>query len=160
VIGAGGLGQFAIQYLKLLANARVIAVDRIQAKLVRAKDLGADDALLPPQTSKMPSARAVFDFVGSRKSLALAAKVVDQGGILVQIGEAGGRLPFGFDTVPSEAHVTTSVWGSLDELRTVVDLARRDRITWHVETLPLERANDALRRVRRGQVLGRLVLTL
>ncbi len=159
VIGVGGLGQFAIQYLKLLANARVVAVDRIPAKLRRAKDLGADDALLPQQAGALPPARAVFDFVGSPRSLALGAKVVEQGGILVQIGEAGGRLPFGFDTVPSEAHVTTSVWGSLDELRAVVDLARRGRITWHVETLPLDRANDALRRVRRGQVLGRLVLT-
>jgi len=159
VIGAGGLGQFAIQYLKLLASARVIAVDRIPAKLERARELGADDAVLPENAGRLPHARAVFDFVGSQESLALGADVVEQGGILVQIGEAGGKLPFGFETVPSEAHVTTSVWGSLDELRAVVDLSRQGRITWHVETLPLERANDALRRVRRGQVLGRLVLT-
>lgn len=159
VIGAGGLGQFAIQYLKLLTEARVAAVDRLPAKLTRARALGADDALLPEDARTLPPARAVFDFVGSRRSLALGGKLVDRGGILVQIGAAGGRLPFGFDLVPGEAYLTTSVWGSLDELRAVVDLARRGRITWHVETLPLERANEALRRVRRGQVLGRLVLT-
>ncbi len=70
----------------------------------------------------------------------------------------GGRLPCGFETVPYDAHLSTSVWGSLEELSAVVDLARRGGITWHVETLPLAQVNEALRRVRRGQVLGRLVL--
>ena len=55
-------------------------------------------------------------------------------------------------------HATTSVWGSLEELHTVVDLARQGAVTWHVETMPLAEANEALRRVRQGKVLGRLVL--
>ncbi|MDR5698086.1 MAG: zinc-binding dehydrogenase [Armatimonadota bacterium] len=70
----------------------------------------------------------------------------------------GGHLPFGFDSVPYEAHLTTSVWGSLRELSEVVNLARQGKITWHVETLPLTEVNQALCRVRRGQVRGRLVL--
>ncbi|MDR7471142.1 MAG: NAD(P)-dependent alcohol dehydrogenase [Armatimonadota bacterium] len=158
VIGVGGLGQFAVQYLKMLARVRVAAVDRIPAKMRRARDLGADDAMSPDAAGTLPPARAVFDFVGSRRTLALGAACLERGGILVQVGAAGGHLPFGFDTVPYEVHLTTSVWGSLEELSAVVDLARRGRITWDVETLPLAQVNDALRRVRRGQVMGRLVL--
>src|SRR5207237_5276163 len=45
VIGCGGLGQFAIQYLKLLTDARVIAVDSVAAKQRRALELGADEAV-------------------------------------------------------------------------------------------------------------------
>jgi len=158
VIGTGGLGQFAVQYLKMLAKARVVAIDRVPAKLRLARELGADDAVSPDAAGTLPPVRAVFDFVGSRRTLALGVAALERGGILVQVGAAGGRLPFGFDTVPHEAHLTTSVWGSLEELAAVVDLARRGMITWHVETLPLAKANEALRRVRRAQVMGRLVL--
>lgn len=50
------------------------------------------------------------------------------------------------------------MWGSLRELHEVVGLARSGRLRWHVETLPLEQVKEALERVRRGRVLGRLVL--
>jgi D-arabinose 1-dehydrogenase-like Zn-dependent alcohol dehydrogenase len=34
-----------------------------------------------------------------------------------------------------------------------------DELRWHVEAIPLDRANEALDRVCRGDVAGRLVLT-
>ena len=68
-------------------------------------------------------------------------------------------LPFSFGGVPYEATFTTSTWGSRADLAAVLDLARRGELEWHVEALPLELANDAHERLRRGDVLGRLVLT-
>jgi hypothetical protein len=41
----------------------------------------------------------------------------------------------------------------------VVEDARRGDVRWDIEALPLARANDALGRVRRGDVVQRLVLT-
>jgi D-arabinose 1-dehydrogenase-like Zn-dependent alcohol dehydrogenase len=41
----------------------------------------------------------------------------------------------------------------------VLEHARRGELQWHVDALPLEHANEALERLRRGDVLGRLVLT-
>lgn len=157
VIGAGGLGQFAIQYLRLLTDARVVAVDPAETKRGRALELGAEDAV-PPGGLDL-SARVVLDFVGSDATLELAGRTVERAGVVVQIGEGGGTLPFSFASVPYEATVTTSAWGSLEDLAAVLDLARRGEIEWHVETLRLEDANVALDRLRRGEVLGRLVLT-
>lgn len=156
VVGAGGLGQFAIQYVKLLSPTGVVAVERNRAKHRWLRELGADEVRHPRQP--VPPACAVFDFVGSPTSLRLGLRALEPGGILIQVGAAGGQVPFGFDRVPPEAHLTTSVWGSLQELREVVELARSGKLRWHVEALPLERANEALARVRRGAVLGRLVL--
>ncbi|MDR5710113.1 MAG: alcohol dehydrogenase catalytic domain-containing protein [Armatimonadota bacterium] len=156
VVGAGGLGQFAVQYLKLLSLARVVAVERDRRKFPWVLELGADRVVRP--TEEVPPARAVFDFVGSSASLRLGLKVLEPGGILVQVGAAGGHVPFGFDRVPPEVHLTNSVWGSLGELHEVVELAQSGKLRWHVETLPLERANEALDRLRGGRVLGRLVL--
>jgi D-arabinose 1-dehydrogenase-like Zn-dependent alcohol dehydrogenase len=38
-------------------------------------------------------------------------------------------------------------------------LAQAGEVRWHVEAVPLDRADEALDRVRRGDVAGRLVLT-
>jgi alcohol dehydrogenase, propanol-preferring len=156
VIGAGGLGQFAIQYVRLFTQARVVAVDHSEAKLARARELGASEAVLPWESPA--AARAVLDFVGSNQTLALAAKVVERGGIVVQIGEAGGSVPFGLGVGPDEAVFTTVIWGSLEDLKAVLNCARRGALQWDVEALPLAEANSALKRLRQGEVRGRLVL--
>ncbi len=158
VIGCGGLGQFAVQYLKMQTDAEVVAIDLDERKRARALELGADDARAPDRTEDLAPARAVFDVVGSDETLALAARLVGPTGIVVLIGEAHGRLPFGHDAIPAEAHLTNAIWGSMKDLKAVVGLAQRGEMTWHVETMPLEKVNEALDRVRRGDVTGRLVL--
>ncbi len=156
VIGVGGLGQFAVQFLKLLTNARVVALDRSAGKLTRAISLGADEAMSTCYFRS--SARIVFDFVGSEDTLRFAGRIVERGGAVVQIGEAGGQIPFGLGTVPHEAIFTTSIWGSLDDLKAVLEYARAGKILWDIECLPLDDVNDALDRMRHGDVCGRLVL--
>lgn len=157
VLGVGALGQFAIQYLKLLTRARVIAVDLNERKLRRALDLGADEAVTPENVTR--SARAVLDFVGSNETLALAVRILERGGILTQVGEGGGRMSFGMRHVPHESSFTTSIWGSMQDLSAVLEYAREDRLDWQIEPLPLESVNEALTRLRKGDVQGRFVLT-
>lgn len=156
IVGAGGLGQFAIQYGKLLTAARVVAVDVDERKRARALELGADDAVAPEDADE--PAAAVIDFVGSDDTLVFAAQIVQPTGAILHVGAAGGRLIYGFNALASEATIGTSILGSLDELRAVLEHARRGDVRWHVEALPLERANEALERLRRGDAVQRLVL--
>jgi propanol-preferring alcohol dehydrogenase len=134
----------------------VVAADIDEAKQSRALALGADEAV-PPDALERP-VRAVLDFVGSNESIALAARIVDRSGTIVLIGEAGGRLDYHFRALPFETSLTTSVWGSRNDLAAVLKLASRGKLRWDVETLPLELANEAIDRLRRGEVTGRLVL--
>jgi propanol-preferring alcohol dehydrogenase len=167
VIGAGALGQFALQYLRLLpehgrelfVGVRELDPDRLE----RAAGLGADVGLLavePALTIEGMGGRAaaVLDFVGSDDSLAHAADVVAPGGLVVVVGESGGEFRFGIDRLAPEAAITTIAWGSADDLRDVVRLAERGRLGWDVETLPLRDAAAAHDRLRAGSVRGRLVL--
>jgi|SRR5919204_1012624 propanol-preferring alcohol dehydrogenase len=156
VVGAGGLGQFAIQYVKLLSDAKVLAVDTDERKRARAVDLGAD-AALPPEAVDHP-VRVALDFVGSAATLELAARVVEPAGAIIVVGAARGSIPFGMTLVPWEAELSVSLWASLDDVAATLELARRDELRWHVEALPLEQANEALDRLRRGDTTGRLVL--
>jgi len=167
VIGAGALGQFAVQLLRLLPSVGrelVVGVREIDpARLERAAELGADVGLLavePELTVGGLGGRpdVVLDFVGDDDTLAHAAEVVAPGGAILLVGEAGGHVSFGFERPSIEAWLTTVAWGSPQDLRDVVRLARRGRLRWNVETVPLAEAATAHERVRTGNVDGRLVL--
>src|SRR3712207_6304212 len=72
VIGTGGLGHVAIQILRAITGATVVALDIDEEKLALAREVGAHHAL-PSDTSAVGAikdltsglgASAVFDFVG------------------------------------------------------------------------------------------------
>jgi len=156
VLGAGGLGQFAIQYLRLLTDAEVIAGDPSPAKQARARELGAGHASAPDELDG-PST-VVLDFAGADQSLAAAARLVARQGLVVVVGLYGGRIPFGLGAVPHEARFMSSIWGSPAELDELLALARRERIEHTVEVMALADAEHAHQRLRRGEVAGRVVL--
>jgi len=156
VLGAGGLGQFGIQYLRLLTDAVVDVGDPSSQKRERALELGAEAAAAPADLDGPYD--AVLDFVGSDDSLAHAGRLVDRQGIAIVIGLFGGRIPFGLGAVPHEAHFMSSIWGSRDELAELIELAQRERLEYTIDTMPLESAQEAHDLVRGGQARGRIVL--
>jgi propanol-preferring alcohol dehydrogenase len=156
VIGAGGLGQFAVQYLRLMSDAEVWAVDPSEAKRRRALELGAAGAATADDLEGRFD--AVLDFVGAATTLDLAARVVQRRGIVVAVGLAGGRVPFGLGAVPHEAQFMSSIWGTVAELGELVAFAHRHRLQDTVEVVPLADAAVAHERLRSGDVAGRIVL--
>jgi propanol-preferring alcohol dehydrogenase len=156
VLGAGGLGQFGIQYVRLLSDAAVAAGDPSAQKRERALELGAEAAADPAELEG--PFEVVLDFVGSDESLARAAQLVDRKGLVEVIGLFGGRIPFGLGAVPHEARFMSSIWGSRNELAELIALAQREELQYTLETLPLEQAQTAHDRLRRGEARGRLVL--
>jgi len=166
VIGAGALGQFVLQYLRLVPESGaglVVGVSEpVPERMARAIELGADVALggEPEAWTRQLGGLAdvVLDFVGTDSTLARAAAVIETDGLLILVGEAGGSLSFGFDRVTIESWLTTVAWGSLDDLRRVVDLAESGQVQWDIDTLPLAEASAAHERLRASDVRGRLVL--
>lgn len=156
VIGVGGLGQFAIQWLRLVSDCSVTAVDTAPEKLRRALELGADEAY--PPIAEMEPAPVVLDFVASPDSLRLARSVVRRRGRIVIVGGGGATIAVGMEGIPYETWVTTSIMGSRSDVTTVLEHARRGNVECHVEELPLDGADAALGRLREGTVTGRLVL--
>lgn len=167
VIGAGALGQFALQLLRLVppdGRELIVAVRELDpARLERAAELGADVGLLavePELTIEGLGGRpdVVLDFVGTDGTLAHAAEIVAPGGVVLLVGEAGGQLDFGMERPTIEAWLTTVAWGAPQDLRDAVRLARRGRLRWSVDHMPLADAPEAHRRLRNGEVEGRIVL--
>jgi propanol-preferring alcohol dehydrogenase len=168
VIGAGGLGQMAIQLLRALsAVTRIVAVDTAPSKLETAKLLGADEGLLAgdeavkriKDMTRDQGANLVIDMVGANSTLQMAAQVARTLGHLTIVGLAGGALPVNFSSPPHECSVASPYWGSITELMEVVSLAQAGKIRMLVEHFPLERASEAYRLLHDGKINGRAVIT-
>lgn len=158
VIGAGGLGQYAIQLLARLADADVTAADTVASRRATAVDLGARSAFSLDE-AEPESFDAIIDFVGAAQTLSSAVRLVRRGGVVVLVGMFDGTVPFGLGRQPSEAWLTTSIWGTRQDLQDLLDLNRAEPLRHLVDHLPLREANNAHQLLRDGQSRGRLVLT-
>ena len=168
VVGAGGLGLACIGVLRALGHRRIVCVDVDEAKLAGARNAGATevvDARGPDVTARIVEAAggpvlAVIDLVNGSATAAFAVPALRKGGKLVQVGLFGGEMRVPLPIMPMRAlTIQGSYVGSPKELREVVALAQEGRLP----PLPVERVarantNEALHRLRNGQVHGRLVL--
>jgi propanol-preferring alcohol dehydrogenase len=165
VIGVGGLGSIAVQLLRTLTPARIVAVDLREGARSLALRYGAAAALdaagLTPADAREAlggGATLVLDFVGNDATLALAAGSLEIGGHVALVGLGGGTFPMTFGTVPLEWSLRRPSWGTLPELHEVVALAASGAIEIPVERLSLEETLDGYRRLHDGEVEGRTVV--
>ena len=165
VIGAGGLGHIAVQLLKLLTPAAVIAVDRSREALDLALELGADHAVTS-DAGVVASVRdvsgggvqAVVDFVGDGEVPLQAIDMLRRGGTYFVVGY-GGTLEVPLATiVVNELTVVGNLVGTHAELEELVGLAAAGRVTVRSRQYPLAEINQAVDDLRNGRVLGRAVL--
>jgi alcohol dehydrogenase, propanol-preferring len=169
VIGVGGLGHLAVQLVHAVAaDARVIAVDTREEALELARRLGVHAAVRPgSETHRAVMASAdgrgadvVLDFVGAQATIDLGAALLRPAGELVLVGSGGGRLVVSKPgALPAGARVRLPFWGSRTELVQVVELARGGRLEVETTTMALADAAAAFDQLRRGEIVGRLVLT-
>ena len=168
VIGAGGLGGYGIQLLKVLTGARVIATDTDQRRLDNAGALGAD--VLVPSDDRIDErlrdatdgrgAQAVLDFVGTDATIATALASVRAAGRVVIVGAGGGSARVGWGASPPDCHVYVSFASTAADVHEVIALARAGRLTIPVETFPFAEVELAYDRLRRGELLGRAVVIM
>ncbi len=163
VIGVGGLGLLAVQFLRSLCSARVIAVDGSSARTQLAKEHGADFTL-EAATSNSDAVREftsgagaqfVLDCVGVEATLKTAIGSLARGGKLTLVGAGGGLVPFGLHELPWGAQASTSLNGGSVNLAEVIELARIGRIKVPVDRYPLSRVEDAYRDLATGRLRGR-----
>ncbi|MER5753383.1 NAD(P)-dependent alcohol dehydrogenase [Streptomyces sp. NPDC002088] len=166
VIGAGGLGHVAIQLLRAMTPARVIALDVSEDKLRLAREVGAHEAVLSDARAAAAvreltggvGAEAVFDFVGAQPTVTTAGAVAAVEGDVTLVGIGGGALPVGFGSLPFEVSVNAPYWGSRSELIEVLALARSGAVSVHTETFSLDEAPLAYERLHEGRINGRAVI--
>jgi propanol-preferring alcohol dehydrogenase len=165
VIGIGGLGLYAVQFLRQLTGARIVAIDSSKARLKLAREYGADDIVTTGpnaadqirEISGGIGAAFVLDCVGVNETLATGVAVLSWRGRLAMVGAGGGSIPFDFFKMPPGAQLVTSLNGGV-ALKEVLDMAGLGRIKTLVDRYPLSEVKQAYDDFEHGHLVGRAVV--
>jgi len=166
VIGVGGLGLYAVQFLRQLTGARVVAVDSHEGRLKLAREYGADDVVISgPHAAEQIrelsggiGAAFVLDCVGVNATLAEGVAALSWRGRLVMVGAGGGSIPFDFFKMPPGAQFVTSLNGGGVALKEVIDMAALGRIKSLEDRYPLSAVKQAYEDFEHGHLTGRAVV--
>ncbi|MFC3382700.1 alcohol dehydrogenase catalytic domain-containing protein [Couchioplanes azureus] len=167
VLGAGGLGLFAVQFLRALTAARVVAVDPGPDRRALAQEAGAvpvdgvdaSTAGRLRQLTGRAGADAVLDFVGTDETIAAGVAAVRAGGAYGLVGSAGGRLakPW-FGTLPRDGEVYTFQGATIADTQEAIALAGAGLIHNRVEEFGFDAVDEAYSRLAAGSLTGRAVV--
>jgi propanol-preferring alcohol dehydrogenase len=169
VIGVGGVGHIAVQILKAMTPATIIALDVNEAALSHVRDHAEHAWVVDDSTTERVmkatgrrGADAVLDVVGSSETLQLAAGLVAAYGAIRAIGLGGGEIPFqarwGKASVPWGVSFARPYSGTLQDMADAVALARTAAIRPLVTRYPLSEWERVFDMLEAGQVRGRAVL--
>lgn len=169
ISGIGGLGHLAIQYAKGM-GLHVVAVDVADDKLRLAQKLGADLAVNAAREPD-PAGFVVKETGGGAHGVLITAPAISafhQGvamtrrrGTCVLVGLPPGDFPTPlFDVVLKRITIRGSLVGTRQDLTESLEFAAEGKARADIERQPLEAVNTVLDRLKRGDVEGRIVLSV
>jgi threonine dehydrogenase-like Zn-dependent dehydrogenase len=158
VWGIGGLGAHAVQLLRLVGAAPVIAVDPLPAARQRALDFGADLALdprAPDIAEKIEAATngkgldAAFDFAGVSAVREQAVAALARNGMLVLVGLTPEPIAITNSVAFSarRCHLAGHYGSAPEHIEQLVNLARHGRLDISKSVtarIPLTKAGEAV----------------
>jgi len=172
IVGAGGLGLWAVQLAKVMypGKVHIIAVDVEQSKLDLAKSFGADEGVIWNRSAtEEENAAAVtkngkvnggIDYIGSGVTSSTGFKCLVRNGTLVMVGLHGGAL-----TVPTtevvlqQKAVRGNIVFSMSQFKELVNLVAENNITYPCIThYTLDQVNEALDLLEKGKINGRAIV--
>ncbi|MGA9544986.1 MAG: zinc-dependent alcohol dehydrogenase [Candidatus Sulfotelmatobacter sp.] len=166
VFGVGGLGHLAVQ-IGCELGADVTAIDISEEKLVLAKTLGASKTLnaasdkVVQQLRSQGGVHVALVTSAAKAAYDMAFYCVRPTGVLLAVGLPAQDICFPpILMAAGEIRIQASAVGTRQDLLEVLALGAAGRVHCEVATRPLSEANEVLDKLRRGQVSGRLALSL
>jgi propanol-preferring alcohol dehydrogenase len=160
VIGVGGLGHMALQILRAISNAHIIAYARSKKSLDFALELGANEARNSTEESSFEpmSVDVVLDFVGSAVTIAQSASIIKPLGHIVVVGRGSGTFDFKHNAMPYGATISTTFGGSKFELMELISLVKEGKVKAHITKFTLDEVEKAYKLLEEGKIKGRGVI--
>ncbi|MFE1876872.1 NAD(P)-dependent alcohol dehydrogenase [Streptomyces sp. NPDC059496] len=172
ILGAsGGVGSFAVQVAKAYGAHVTGVCSAAKADLVRS--LGADEVLDYTQQDPVDGTRrydVILDIAGNRPIARLRRSLTPRGTLVIVGGEGGGKWIGGNQRQLGAMLLTPFVGHRLRahgtlvrqrDLEALTELIEAGSVTPAVDrTYPLAELPDAIRRLRDGQVRGKIAVRL
>src|ERR1700689_3816165 len=166
VFGVGGLGHLAVQ-IGCELGADVTAIDISEEKLALAKSLGASRTLnaasdkVVQQLRSQGGVHVALVTSAAKAAYDMAFYCVRPTGILLAVGLPAQDICFPpILMAAGEIRIQASAVGTRQDLQEILDLGAAGKVHCEVATQPLSQANEVLEQLRRGEVSGRLVLSI
>ncbi|WP_421792666.1 NADPH-dependent aldehyde reductase Ahr [Hyphobacterium sp.] len=162
VIGIGGLGHLAVKFLKAW-GCEVTAFTSTGAKAEEARAMGAHRIVNSRDEDALKAEKGRYDMVLSTvnvplkwsryiSALAPRGKLHMVGAVMEPMPVAAGML------MDNQRSVTGSSVGAPATIATMLEFCARHDITAQTEHLPMSRINEAIDRLKKGDVRYRFVL--
>ncbi len=163
VIGIGGLGHMAVEFLKAW-GCEITAFTSSEKKKTEAIKLGADRTLDSRDTSEIAAAAGSFDFIMSTVNVTLDwntyISTLKPKGRLHFVGATLEPLDIAvFPLIGGQRSVSGSPVGSPETIAKMLDFAVQHNIKPVIEKYSFDKINDAIERLRSGKAHYRIVLT-
>ncbi|MDQ0139993.1 Zn-dependent alcohol dehydrogenase [Cupriavidus necator] len=174
VIGCGGIGLATVNSAAIAGAGRIIAIDRVPAKLELARKFGATDVVNTGDGNVLEAVRTLtgggvhhaFEAIGLKETTEQAFAMLRRGGTATVIGmiAPGVKIELKGSDFLGEKRIQGSLMGSNRfpvDMPRMVDfyLAGRLRLDELIaQRLPLERINDAFDELRRGELARSVIL--
>jgi propanol-preferring alcohol dehydrogenase len=167
ISGIGGLGHLAVQYAKAM-GLNVIAVDIAPDKLALATRMGADHVINAAETDPSAEvkklcggAQGVLVTAVSNSAFQQGVAMLGRHGTMALVGLPPGGFELDiFDLVLTRKTVRGSIVGTRQDLAEALEFAGAGKVASHYATDSLDNINTIFDRMRKGQIDGRIVMTL
>lgn len=162
VIGIGGLGHLALQFLKQW-GCEVVAFSSNPAKYDEIYALGADRILDSTNEQALKAERQSLDLIISTVNISLNwnayMSLLKPEGKLHLVGAVLDPLNMhSFSLIDGNKTVAGSTTGSPAQLRKMIDFSARKQILPRVEMFPMSQINQAIQHLKEGKARYRIVL--
>ena len=162
VIGIGGLGHMALQFLHSW-GCEVTAFTSSDSKIEEAKKLGAHKTVNSRDAGQIKAVAGQFDFILSTVNVTLdwndILNALAPRGRLHFVGAALEPVPVpAFSLISGEKSVAGSPTGPPQTTAAMLDFCARHAIAPITEEFPMSQANEALQHLADGKARYRVVL--
>ncbi|KAF1320373.1 Mannitol dehydrogenase, partial [Globisporangium splendens] len=163
VIGIGGLGHIAIQFIRAL-GATPIAFSRSANKEKEIRGLGAEEFYNlgdPEQAQKATSSVNLLLITADATNMPYNTylQLVRPRGTVVMLGVPNDNVTFApFFLVPRGIKYVGSALGSIQDIKAMLKVASEKHVRPIIQKLPMSEVNEGLRMMREGSARYRVVL--
>jgi len=164
IIGLGGLGHMGVKVAHAL-GAEVTVLSHSPKKQEESKIMGADNFYLTSNSETFKKLEGYFDLIINTVPFEVDwnqyLNLLALDGTTVVIGLPGKKIPIGaFSLINARRCLAGSLIGGIQETQNMLDFCSKHTITSDIELIPIQKVNEAYRRVVMSDVRYRFVIDM
>ncbi len=164
IVGLGGLGHMGVKFAHAF-GAHTVLLTTSPGKAADAARLGADEVIVSKNADEMRKHAGSFDFILDTASadhdLNPYLGLLKLNGTMTLVGAPEKPAPVAaFNLIMGRRSLAGSGIGGIRETQEMLDFCAEHGITSDIETIPIQRINEAYDRLLKGDVKYRFVIDM